>query len=48
MQQLQKTYLLEKQQVEKEQMEALRMKDEEVASLKEQLTAQQYVLYRYY
>ena len=44
MQQLQIAYLFEKQQVEKELMESLRMKDEEVASLREQLAQKQYVL----
>ena len=44
MQQLQIAYLFEKQQVEKELMESLRMKEEEVASLREQLTKKQYVL----
>ena len=43
-QQLQIAYLFEKQQVEKELMESLRMKEEEVASLREQLTKKQYVL----
>ena len=44
MQQLQIAYLFEKQQVEKELMESLRMKNEEVASLREQLAEKQYVL----
>ena len=44
MQQLQIAYLFEKQQVEKELMESLRMKEEEVVSLREQLTKKQYVL----
>ena len=43
-QQLQIAYLFEKQQVEKELMESLRMKEEEVASLREQLAQKQYVL----